>query len=95
MPSQNRFFIGTETKERNESTFPTQVKTVVLALDGDDGGKEASSRLANQLVQSGLRVRVCLLGPNTWGKDWNERWQRLGQQSLAPVFEALSETHSA
>jgi Toprim-like len=74
--------------------LPTQVKTVVLALDGDDGGKEASSRLADQLVQAGLRVRVCLLGPNTWGKDWNERWQRLGQQSLAPVFEALSETHS-
>jgi hypothetical protein len=75
--------------------LPAQVKTVVLALDGDDGGKQASSRLVDQLALAGLRVRVCLLGQNTWGKDWNERWQHLGQQSLAPVFEALSETRSA
>src|SRR6266702_1638707 len=75
--------------------LPVQVKTVVLALDGDDGGKEASIRLADQLAQAGLRVRVCPLGQNTWGKDWNELWQHLGQQSLAPAFEALSETRSA
>jgi len=75
--------------------LPAQVKTVVLALDGDDGGKEASSRLADQLAQAGLRVQVCLLGKNNWGKDWNELWQHLGQQSLTPVFEALSETRSA
>ena len=75
--------------------LPAQVKTVVLALDGDDGGKEASSRLADQLAQAGLRVQVCPLRQTTWGKDWNELWQHLGQQSLAPVFEALSETRSA
>jgi DNA primase len=75
--------------------LPAQVKTVVLALDGDDGGKEASSRLADQLVQAGLRVQVCSLRQTSWGKDWNELWQHLGQQSLAPVFEALSETRSA
>jgi hypothetical protein len=75
--------------------LPVQVKTVVLALDGDDGGKEASSRLSDQLAQAGLRVRVCPSGQTTWGKDWNELWQHLGQQSLTPVFEALSESHSA
>jgi hypothetical protein len=75
--------------------LPSQVKTVVLALDGDDGGKEASSRLAGQLVQAGLRVQICLLRQTTWGKDWNELWQHLGQQSVAPVFEALSEARSA
>ena len=75
--------------------LPARVKTVVLALDGDDGGKEASSRLSDQLAQAGLRVQVCPFGQNTWGKDWNERWQRLGQQSLAPVFEAISRSHSA
>ena len=75
--------------------LPEQVKTVVLALDGDDGGKEASSRLADQLAQAGLRVQVSPLGQTTWGKDWNELWQHLGQQSLAPVFEAFSETYSA
>jgi Toprim-like len=75
--------------------LPAQVKTVVLALDGDDGGKEASSRLAYQLAQAGLCVQVCQFGEDTLGKDWNELWQHLGQQSLAPVFEALSETLSA
>jgi hypothetical protein len=75
--------------------LPVQVNTVVLALDGDNGGKEASIRLADQLAQAGLRVQVCPLGQNTWGKDWNELWQHLGQQSLAPVFEVLSESRSA
>ncbi len=75
--------------------FPTQVKTVVLALDGDDGGKEASSRLADQLTQVGLHVQLCPLSQDTWGKDWNERWQRLGQRSVAPVFEVFSEAREA
>src|SRR5437879_4593664 len=69
--------------------LPAQVKTVVLALDGDAGGKEASSRLAYQLAQAGLRVQVCPSGQTTWGKDWNELWQHLGHKSLAPVFEVL------
>ena len=75
--------------------LPAQVKTVVLALDGDDGGKEATGRLADQLAQAELRVQVCPLGQTTLGKDWNELWQHLGQQSLAPVFEVLSESRSA
>ena len=75
--------------------LPAQVKTVVLALDGDAGGKEATSRLADQLAQAGLRVQVCPSGQTTWGKDWNELWQHLGHQSLAPVFEVLSESRSA
>jgi hypothetical protein len=75
--------------------LPAQVNTVVLALDGDDGGKEASSRLADQLAQAGLQVQACPLGQSSRGKDWNELWQHLGQQSLAPVFEAFSETCSA
>ena len=71
--------------------LPAQVKTVVLALDGDEGGKEASSRLADQLALAGLHVQVCPLLQDTWGKDWNERWQRLGRLSVAPVLEAFSE----
>ncbi|HLX59510.1 MAG TPA: toprim domain-containing protein, partial [Ktedonobacteraceae bacterium] len=75
--------------------LPAQVKTVVLALDGDEGGKEASSRLADQLAQVGLRVQVCPLVQDAWGKDWNERWQRMGRRSVASVFEAFSEARSA
>ncbi len=75
--------------------LPAQVKKVVLALDGDDGGKEASIRLADQLALVGLHVQVCPLLQDTWGKDWNERWQRLGRRSVAPVLEAFSEANSA
>ena len=75
--------------------FPSQVKTVILALDGDEGGKEASERLAHQLEQDGLRVRVCPPTQDRWGKDWNERWQRLGRQSISPVFAAFTQALSA
>ena len=75
--------------------LPAHVKTVVLALDSDDGGKLASSRLADHFARAGLRVQVCPMVQDTWGKDWNERWQHLGQRSLASVFEAFSEARSA
>jgi DNA primase len=78
-----------------DSWLPTQVKTVVLALDGDDGGKEASSRLAVQLALAGIHVQVCPLSQDAWGKDWNERWQHLGRRSIAPVFEVFSRTQEA
>ncbi len=70
--------------------LPVCVKTVVLALDGDEGGKVASNRIADQLMQAGIHVQVCFPSQDTWGKDWNERWQCLGRRSVAPVFEALS-----
>ncbi len=75
--------------------FPAQVKTVALALDGDEGGQEASSRLADQLEQAGLRVKMCLLSQDGRGKDWNERWQRMGRKSVAPVYKAFYGVRSA
>lgn len=75
--------------------LPAQVKTVALALDGDEGGQEASNRLADQLAQAGLRVKMCLLSQDGWGKDWNERWQRMGRKSVAPVVETFYEMRSA
>jgi Toprim domain-containing protein len=69
--------------------FPPQVNSLVLAFDSDEGGKEATSRLADQLVYMGIRVRLCIPPQDRWGKDWNERWRRIGSQSLYPLFEAL------
>jgi hypothetical protein len=68
--------------------FPSQVKSVVLAFDSDQGGKEATSRLADQLVHTGICVRLCSPPQDTWGKDWNERRRRMGPQSLSSIFEA-------
>jgi hypothetical protein len=75
--------------------LPAQVKTVVLALDEDEGGKEASIRLASQLALADIQVQFCSPSPDTWGKDWNERWRHLGHQSIAPVFEAFSRAREA
>jgi DNA primase len=75
--------------------LPLHVKRVVLALDGDEGGKEASTRLADQLVQAGVSVQLCPSIQDRWGKDWNERWQRLGYRSVASVIEMFSEARSA
>ena len=75
--------------------LPAQVKRVVLALDGDDGGREASKRLTDQLTRAGLHVQVCPSLQDTWGKDWNERWQRLGRRSIASALEAFAEARSA
>ncbi len=69
--------------------FPPQVKSVILAFDSDEGGKEATSRLADQLVHTGICVRLCSPQQDKCGKDWNERWRRLGSQSLCALFEAL------
>lgn len=75
--------------------LPGRVKTVALALDGDEGGREASARLAEQLEQAGLEVQNCPLSQDQWGKDWNERWQRLGRRSIATILETFSGAHTA
>jgi 5S rRNA maturation endonuclease (ribonuclease M5) len=66
------------------------VKSVILALDADEGGKGAMSRLAEHLTQAGFDVKLCSPPQDRWGKDWNERWQRIGAQSVWPLLEAYS-----
>jgi hypothetical protein len=74
--------------------LPSRVKKVALALDGDDGGKEASARLADQLDKAGIQAQACPPTQDNWGKDWNERWQRLGRRGVAPVIAAFSEARA-
>lgn len=66
-------------------------KTVVLALDGDEGGRVGSMRLASQLTQWGIKVYSCFPAQDQWGKDWNERWQHLGERSVTAVKEIFSQ----
>ncbi len=75
--------------------LPPQVKTIVLALDGDQGGQEATHRLADQLKQEGFSVKVCPPPQDRWGKDWNERWRRVGLQSVLPLRKTCSALRSA
>jgi Toprim-like len=70
--------------------FPAQVQSIILALDADEGGTDAMRRLAARLELAGYRVCLCPPLRDTWGKDWNERWQRIGSQSVWPLFEAYA-----
>ncbi len=72
------------------SWIPAQVKSVILALDADEGGTDAMRRLAHRLERAGYRVRTCPPPQDRWGKDWNERWQRIGSQSVWPLYEVYS-----
>ena len=80
--------VGTATQAE---WYPHQVKAAILALDADEGGKEATSRLACRLKQTGLCVKLCPPLQDKWGKDWNERWRRIGPQSVWPIYEVYTE----
>jgi Toprim-like len=70
--------------------FPVHVKTIILALDADEGGIDAMQRLAERLKRAGYHVSLCPPVGDKWGKDWNERWQRIGSQSIWPLYEAYA-----
>ncbi len=71
--------------------IPASVRRVVVALDGDEKGKEAGVSLAHRLYTAGLRVAVCAPPDDGLGKDWSERWRRGAHAAVWPVFEALDE----
>ena len=81
--------VGTAARPAWLARSAPQVKAVVLALDADDGGKTAMERLAVEFRQVGLTVVLCPPPHDQWGKDWSERWRRLGPQALWPLYEAV------
>ncbi len=72
------------------SWLPKQVKTIILALDADEGGRDAMQRLAERFECTGYYVKLCPPTQDQWGKDWNERWQRIGSQSVWSLYEAYA-----
>jgi Toprim-like len=70
--------------------FPAHVSTVILALDSDAGGNSATDRLVERLELAGISVEVCPPLQDSWGKDWSERWRKLGPASVLPLFELRS-----
>ncbi len=87
--------VGTAARPAWLARSAPQVKGVVLALDADDGGKTAMARLADAFRQAGLSVALCPPPHDRWGKDWSERWRRLGPQSMWPLYEAFIQHHTA
>jgi Toprim-like len=82
---------GTAARPSWLTRFAPQVKCVVLALDADNGGAIAMERLAEEFQHAGLKVSLCPPPQDQWGKDWSERWRRLGPQSIWPLYEALTQ----
>jgi len=75
--------------------YAPQVKRVVLALDADDGGAAAMERLAIEFRQAGFIVTLCQPPHDQWGKDWSERWRRLGPQSIWPLYEVCTQHNTS
>jgi DNA primase len=86
--------VGTAARPSWLTQLAPQVKSVVLALDADDGGDVAMKRLAGEFWQAGFTVTRCPLPPDGWGKDWSERFRRLGPQSLWPLYDAYAHAHA-
>ncbi len=82
---------GTAARPAWLAQFAPQVKGVVLALDADNGGEAAMKRLATEFRQAGFIVTLCPPPHDQWGKDWSERWRRLGPQSIWPLYEACTQ----
>jgi len=83
--------VGTAARSAWLARSAPQVNSVVLALDADDGGAEAMERLASEFRRAGFIVTLCPPPHDQWGKDWSERWRRLGPQSMWPLYEACTE----
>ena len=87
--------VGTAARPTWLMRLAPQVKGIVLALDADDGGKTAMERLAVEFLQAGFSVARCSPPHDQWGKDWSERWRRLGPQALWPLYEAVAQHATA
>ncbi len=83
--------VGTAARPGWLAQFAPQVQRVILALDADDGGLSAMERLAGEFRQVGLQVARCPPPHDMWGKDWSERYRRLGPQSVWPLYETLAQ----
>jgi hypothetical protein len=68
--------------------FPPSVSSLLLALDGDQGGIDAAGRLMQQLQH--IRVECCLASSQVCGKDWSALWRQHGADGL----EALYASHA-
>jgi hypothetical protein len=82
---------GTSARPLWLKQFAHQVKHVVLALDADESGATAMERLTAKFRQAGFTITHCPPPHDSWGKDWSERFRRLGPQSIWPLYEVCTQ----
>jgi DNA primase len=96
MPAESVLaLVGTAARPSWLRWLAPQLQSVVLALDADRGGEEAMERLAGEFQEAGLAVSLCPPPRDRYGKDWSERWRRLGPQSIWPLYEAFARQHQS
>lgn len=72
------------------SWIPKEVRHVLLALDGDQAGREKSVKHREQLHLRGFEVSLCCPPQDDKGKDWSERYRLQGSEGLQPLFDAVA-----
>ena len=82
--------VGTAARPSWFTHHAPQVRHIILALDADSGGLSATARLVKLFREAGLHVTHCSPPHDPWGKDWSERFRKLGPQSIWPLYEACS-----
>lgn len=82
--------VGTAAKIEWIVRFAPQVRRLVLALDGDEGGTSAMERLAGAFRDADLSVECCPPPVDGWGKDWNERYRKCGEGGIAPLIHVVT-----
>jgi hypothetical protein len=87
--------VGTAARPAWLARSAPHVKGVVMALDADDGGEAAMERLTSEFRRAGFIVTLCPPHHDQWGKDWSERWRRLGPQSIWPLYEVCTQHHTS
>jgi DNA primase len=64
-----------------------KIRAILLALDADQAGRDASQRIAQQLAFHQVVVEACLLpADGGGGKDWSERWRRQGNAGMEALY---------
>jgi Toprim-like len=84
--------VGTSARPLWLKQFANQFKHVVLALDADESGATAMERLTGEFRQAGFAITHCPPPHDQWGKDWSERFRRLGPQSMWPIYKVCTQT---
>ncbi|GHO88221.1 toprim domain-containing protein [Dictyobacter formicarum] len=83
-PGEILALVGTALQSR---WLAGKIRALLLALDADQAGHEASDRIARDLAFDHLLVESCVLpADGAGGKDWSERWRRRGDVGMQALY---------
>ena len=66
--------------------LPKSLRSVTLALDGDESGREKAAKARDAIYVRGYDVQVSCPPDDDMGKDWSERYRLYGAVGLADLL---------